>query len=77
MKNFAILTLILIGNISLMGSHPVAFEIELLAVDANEGVAVADYDKDGKLDVSAGRNWYRNPGNSGEWVAVSIGHSGF
>ena len=68
MKNFATLTLILIGNISLMGSHPVAFEIELLAVDANEGVAVADYDKDGKLDVSAGRNWYRNPGNSGEWV---------
>ncbi|MFO7905428.1 MAG: FG-GAP repeat domain-containing protein [Planctomycetota bacterium] len=44
--------------------HPVKFEPRLLTVDANEGCDVADFDRDGKLDVVAGRNWYRN----GEWV---------
>jgi hypothetical protein len=68
MKNFTILAVYLLGNCALFGTHPVKFEKQLLAVDANEGVAVADYDKDGKLDVSAGRNWYRNPGKSGAWV---------
>ena len=43
--------------------HPVIFEIKTLAVDANEGCDVADVDGDGKLDVTAGRNWYRN----GDW----------
>jgi hypothetical protein len=44
--------------------HPVQFEVKLLAVDANEGCDIADFDGDGKLDIVAGRNWYRN----GEWV---------
>jgi len=52
--------------------HPVFFDVQLLAVDANEGCAVGDFDNDGWLDVSAGRNWYRNPGgdagDSGAWV---------
>ena len=64
MKYFVIFALSLLGSTVLFGAHPVKFETQLLAVDANEGVAVADYDKDGKLDVSAGRNWYRNPGKS-------------
>jgi hypothetical protein len=72
MKHFAIFALSLLGSTFLFGSHPVKFETQLLAVDANEGVAVADYDKDGKLDVSAGRNWYRNPGKSGAWVPRSL-----
>lgn len=37
------------------------FEIKQLAIDGNEGVAVADVDQDGKLDVVAGRNWYAAP----------------
>jgi len=45
-------------------AHPVTFDVQLLTVDANEGCDVADFDGDGKLDISAGRNWYRN----GEWA---------
>lgn len=45
-------------------AHPVAFDIKLLAVDTNEGCDIADYDGDGKLDISAGRSWYRN----GDWI---------
>lgn len=51
-----------------VADHPVEFEVQVLAVDANEGVAVADYDNDGLLDISAGRNWYRNPGKDGQWI---------
>jgi hypothetical protein len=43
--------------------HPVTFEVKQLTIDANEGCDVADFDGDGKLDVVAGRNWYRN----GDW----------
>lgn len=39
----------------------VSFKAKLLAVDANEGIDVADVDGDGKLDVVAGRNWYQAP----------------
>jgi len=58
----------LIAATPTFAEHPVAFDVQVLTVDANEGVAIADYDKDGKLDVSAGRNWYRNPGENGAWV---------
>lgn len=37
------------------------FEARLLAVDPNEACAIADFNKDGVLDVSAGRNWYAGP----------------
>jgi len=58
----------LLSNLALLGVHPVKFKTQLLTIDANEGIAVADYDKDGMLDISAGRNWYRNPGKHGAWV---------
>lgn len=41
-------------------AHPVKFDVQLLCVDANEGCDVADFDGDGRLDICAGRNWYRN-----------------
>ncbi|GAB6166324.1 FG-GAP-like repeat-containing protein [Thermostilla marina] len=46
------------------GDQPFAFDVRVLTVDANEGCDIADVDNDGKLDVIAGRNWYRN----GEWI---------
>ena len=39
----------------------VRFTHQLLTVDANEGVDIADVNKDGKPDVIAGRNWYPAP----------------
>lgn len=47
-----------------LAGHPVPFDVQLLCVDANEGCDVADFDGDGKLDICAGRNWYRN----GDWA---------
>lgn len=37
------------------------WNVRLLALDANEGCSVADFDGDGKPDISAGRFWFRNP----------------
>ena len=33
----------------------------MLAVDANEGIDLADVNRDGRLDVIAGRNWFPAP----------------
>jgi len=35
--------------------------IRVLTVDSNEGIDLADFNRDGKLDVVAGRNWYAAP----------------
>lgn len=37
------------------------WKIKLLTVDSNEGIDVGDFNKDGKPDVIAGRNWYAAP----------------
>lgn len=63
-KWILLLTLSLFFGDTLSAAHPISFDVKLLAVDANEGCDVADVDNDGRLDVIAGRNWYRN----GEWV---------
>lgn len=68
MKHLLCLLCLLVNFGVVQADHPISFKVQLLAVDANEGLAVADYDKDGKLDISAGRNWYRNPGKGGAWV---------
>src|SRR6056297_1116840 len=43
--------------------EPLQFSIRTLTVDANEGIAAGDIDGDGKPDLVAGRNWFRN----GDW----------
>jgi hypothetical protein len=42
-------------------SPSLKWKIQRLAVDANEGVDIADFNRDGKLDIVAGRNWYAAP----------------
>ena len=37
------------------------FRVQQLHLDNNEGCAVADYNKDGRLDISAGEFWYPGP----------------
>jgi hypothetical protein len=38
------------------------WRVQKLFEDNNEGCAVADFNRDGKLDVSAGEAWYAGPG---------------
>ena len=40
---------------------PLSFDVRLLAVDTNEGCDVGDVNKDGVLDVVAGRFWFAGP----------------
>jgi hypothetical protein len=62
-----ILPLFLAATASLFAANPPAkpaglkFRVQQLIVDNNEGCAVADFNKDGKLDVSAGEFWYAGP----------------
>src|SRR4051794_2408341 len=37
------------------------FRVQQLHLDNNEGCAVADFNRDGKLDISAGEFWYAGP----------------
>ncbi|HEY1107176.1 MAG TPA: VCBS repeat-containing protein [Opitutaceae bacterium] len=37
------------------------FRVQQLHVDNNEGCAIADFDRDGNLDISAGEFWYAGP----------------
>ncbi|MDA8745595.1 VCBS repeat-containing protein [Rubripirellula amarantea] len=43
---------------------PCSFEIKLLALDSNEGIAAGDVDGDGITDLVAGRSWFRG----GDWA---------
>lgn len=51
------------GDAEDSADDPIRYSIRTLTVDANEGIAAGDVDGDGKPDLVAGRNWYRN----GEW----------
>ncbi len=44
-----------------VGAESVRFTKRALAIDANEGCAIADVNKDGKPDIVAGRNWFAAP----------------
>ncbi len=70
-RNLIIAITLLLGVIPTAiadAEHPIRFDIKLLAVDSNEGCDIADFDGDGKLDIVAGRNWYRN----GEWLPLPV-----
>lgn len=56
--------MLILGTTAGWAAHPLSFRVHLLAIDANEGCDIADIDQDGKMDVVAGRSWYRN----GDWV---------
>ncbi len=47
-----------------LAGDAVRFEVKTLTIDTNEGCDIGDIDGDGKLDVIAGRNWFRN----GDWL---------
>jgi len=40
---------------------PLSFRVKLLVVDTNEGCDVGDVNKDGVLDIVAGRFWFAGP----------------
>lgn len=40
---------------------PLKFKVKWLAIDTNEACDVGDINKDGQMDVIAGRNWYAAP----------------
>ncbi len=61
---FCIFTLFIAISAILADQPGVAFRAQMLALDGNEGVATGDVDGDGKIDVVAGRNWFR----SGDWT---------
>jgi hypothetical protein len=60
----ALLTLAMLATPLLAEDSESSYEVKLLTVDANEGIAAGDVDGDGKPDLVAGRNWYRG----GEWA---------
>lgn len=64
MRNaFAIIIVIAItsGASRVAADDTPKFTIKLLAIDTNEGVDVGDINKDGVMDVVAGRSWYAGP----------------
>ncbi|HIG27206.1 MAG TPA: VCBS repeat-containing protein [Verrucomicrobiales bacterium] len=65
---FVLLALISLGSHSSRSSadsnepqQPIQFKKILLTISANEGCAVTDVNRDGHLDVVAGRHWYAGP----------------
>jgi len=48
-------------GLALPAAAELQFEARLLKIDPNEACAIADFNQDGVLDVSAGREWYAGP----------------
>ena len=58
---FLVLFFLIYCAVSPLGAQEIQWDVRQLTVDANEGIDVADFNGDGKLDVVAGRNWYAAP----------------
>lgn len=53
---------LVLGHFPLSGGEKgLSFRQHKLFVDFNEACEIADFNKDGVLDISAGRNWYPGP----------------
>ena len=63
-NNAFLFSLALLITATARADSPATFTPQLLMLDANEGVTTGDIDQDGKPDIVAGRNWYRN----GDWA---------
>lgn len=50
-----------LSQVLLAEDKKLIFEKKLLFIDNNEASEIADYNNDGILDISAGRNWYPGP----------------
>lgn len=61
MRNALMLCLLAVGCSAAVAGDDIQFEIRKLAHDLNEGIDIADFNKDGKPDIVAGRMWYPNP----------------
>jgi len=63
MKNMIIVIAItlLLHSVTGAESNALKFRKQLLCIDNNEACEIADYNNDGILDISAGRNWYAGP----------------
>ena len=57
----AIFALAQFSQVGLTVEPTLHWKLVPLAVDANEGIDIADFNGDGKPDVAAGRFWYQNP----------------
>ena len=55
------LTTTLLVSVAYTAEPVLTWKLMPLAIDANEGIDVADFNGDGKRDVVAGRSWYQNP----------------
>lgn len=59
--NTCLMNICLVNTCTAAEGDSLQWRIHQLAVDGNEGIDLADFDKDGKLDVIAGRSWYAAP----------------
>ena len=53
--------LLVLAVAAVHAEQPVRFEVKRLAIDTNEACDVGDINKDGQMDVIAGRNWFAAP----------------
>ncbi|MCA8989299.1 MAG: VCBS repeat-containing protein [Planctomycetaceae bacterium] len=59
--SFSAALLLFWSGVSPAADGPVKFTAQRLTVDANEGIDIADVDKDGLPDIISGRNWFKAP----------------